>query len=122
MAKAHEQRRQRALDRYLAGDPIEDICRDLACAKSWLYKWRDRYLATDPSWSAELSRSPRTTPTKTPQRIAQVVVALRQTLAQHGKGCGAASIQQALAQQGIEPMPSQRTIYRILHRYDKEVT
>jgi putative transposase len=122
MAKVQEQRRQRAIDRYLAGDPIEDICRDLACAKSWLYKWRDRYLATDPSWSAALSRSPRTTPTKMPQRIAQVVVALRQTLAQHGKGCGAASIQQALAQQGIEPLPSQRTIYRILHRYDKEVT
>jgi len=122
MTQAHEQRRQRAIDRYLAGDPIEDICRELACAKSWLYKWRERYLATDPSWSAALSRRPRTTPTKTPQRIAQAVVALHQTLAQHGQGCGAASIQEALAQQGIEPVPAQRTIYRILHRYAKEVT
>jgi len=121
MATVHEQRRQRAIDRYLAGDPIEDICRELAGAKSWLYQWRDRYLATAPSWSAARSRHPRTTPTKTPQRTAQVVVALRQTLAQQGKGCGAA-IQQALAQQGIEPVPSQRTIYRILHRYTKEVT
>jgi len=121
MAKAHEQRRQHALDRYLAGDPIEDICRELACSKSWLYTWRDRYLAPDPSWSAERSRRPSTTPTKTPQRIAQVVVALRRTLAQHGEDCGAAVIQQALAQQGIEPVPSQRTIYRILHRYAQEV-
>ena len=121
MAKVHEHRRQQAIDRYLAGDPIEAICRELACSKSWLYKWRDRYLATDPSWSAALSRRPRTTPTKTPQRIAQVVVALRQTLAQHGTGCGAAPIQQALAQQGIAPLPSQRTIYRMLHRYAKEV-
>jgi putative transposase len=121
MAQAHAQRRQRAIDRYLAGDPIEDICRELACSKSWLYKWRDRYLATAPSWSAALSRRPKTTPTKTPQRIAQVVVALRQTLAQHGRDCGAAAIQQALAQQGIEPVPAQRTIYRILHRYAKEV-
>jgi len=121
MAKAHEQRRQRAIDRYLAGDPIEDICRELACSKSWLYKWRDRYLATDLSWSAARSRRPRTTPTKTPQRIAQAVVALRQTLAQQGKDWGAAAIQQALAQQGIEPVPSQRTIYRILHRYAKEM-
>jgi transposase-like protein len=122
MTNAHAQRRERAIDRYLAGDPIEDICRELACSKSWLYKWRDRYLATDPSWTEERSRSPRTTPTKTPQRIEQVVVALRHTLAQHGKGCGAASIQQALEQQGIAPLPSQRTIYRILHRYAKEVT
>lgn len=121
MAQAHEQRRQRAIDRYLAGDPIEDICRELTCSKSWLYKWRDRYLATAPSWSAARSRRPKTTPTKTPQCIAQVVVALRQTLAQQGKDCGAAAIQQALAQQGLEPMPSRRTIYRILHRYAKEV-
>ena len=121
MAPVHEQRRQRAIDRYLAGDPIEDICRELACSTSWLYKWRDRYLATDPFWSAARSRRPRTTPTKTPPRIAQVVVALRQTLAQHGKDCGAAAIQQALAQQGIAPVPSQRTMYRILHRYAKEV-
>jgi hypothetical protein len=122
MAKAHEHRRQRAIARYLAGDPIEAICRALACSKSWLDKWRDRYLATDPSWSAARSRRPRTAPTKTSQRIAQVVVALRQTLAQHGTGCGAASLQQALAQQGIEPIPSQRTIYRILHRDATEVT
>jgi hypothetical protein len=121
MAKAHEQRRQRAIDRYLAGDPREDICRDLACAKSWRYTWRDRSLATDLSWSAARSRRPRTTPTTTPQRIAQGVVALRQTLAQPGQDCGAAAIQQALAQQGREPVPSQRTIYRILHRYAKEV-
>ena len=121
MAKAHEQRRQRAIDSSLAGDPREDICRELACSKSWLYKWRDRYLATDPSWSAERSRRPSTTPTKTPPRIAQVVVALRRTLAQHGKDCGAAAIQQALAQQGIAPVPAQRTIYRILHRYAQEV-
>jgi transposase-like protein len=120
MAPAHAQRRQRAIDRDLAGDPIEDLCRELACSKSWLYKWRDRYLATDPSWSAARSRHPKTPPTKTPQRIAQIVVALRQTLAQQGKDCGAAAIQQALAQQGIEPVPAQRTIYRILHRYTKE--
>src|SRR6185369_3370894 len=121
MAHTHEQRRQRAIDRYLAGDPIEDICQALACSKSWLYKWRERSLATDPSWSAARSRRPRTTPTTTPQRIAQVVVALRQTLAQQGHDCGATAIQQALAQQGIAPVPSQRTIYRILHRYAKEV-
>jgi hypothetical protein len=110
MMNAQEHRRQRAIERYLAGDPIDDICQEVACSKSWLYKWRDRYLATDPSWSEELSRSPRTTPTKTPQRIEQAVVALRHTLAQHGKDCGAASIKQALEQQGIEPVPSQRTI------------
>jgi hypothetical protein len=122
MAKAHEPRRQQAIDSYLVGDPREAICRELACSKSWLYQWRDRSLATAPSWSAALSRRPSTTPTKTPQRLAQVVVALRQTLAQHGKDGGATAIQQALAPQGREPVPSQRTLSRLLHRYATEVT
>jgi transposase-like protein len=121
MPTAQEQRRQRAIDRYLAGDRIEDICRELACSKSWLYKWRDRYLANDSSWSDELSRRPRTTPTQTPKHIEQTVVSLRDTLAQNGKDCGAAAIKQALEQQGVEPVPSPRTIYRILQRHAKEV-
>jgi hypothetical protein len=110
MTQAPAPRRQRAIDSYLAGDPLEDIGRELAGSKSWLYQWRDRDLATAPSWSAELRRSPRTTPTQTPQRIAQVVVALRHTLAQQGHGGGAASIKQALAQPGRAPGPSQRTL------------
>jgi len=122
MAQAHEPRRQRASDRSLAGDPIADICRAWACSKSGLSTWRDRSLATAPSWSAALRRRPSTTPTNTPQRLAQVVVALRQPLAPHGQGCGAAAIQQALAPQGIAPVPAPRTIDRMLHRAAKEVT
>lgn len=122
MTNAHAQRRERAIARYRAGDPREDICRAFACSNRWLDTWRDRDLATDPSWTAARSRSPRPPPTKTPQRIEQVVVALRPTLAQPGKGCGAASSQPALAQQGIAPLPSQRTISRILPRYAQEVT
>ena len=45
-----EQRRKQAIARYLAGDKIEDICRQMPCSKSWLYKWKARYLADDPSW------------------------------------------------------------------------
>ena len=33
-----QRRRQEVLERYLAGDPIEVICREMGCAKSWLYK------------------------------------------------------------------------------------
>ena len=34
------QRRQLAVQRYLDGDRIETICREMGCAKSWLYKWK----------------------------------------------------------------------------------
>ena len=122
MPDRDEQRRKQAIARYLADDKIEDICKAIGGSKSWLYKWRDRYQADDPHWAKELTRRPRTTPAKTPKTIAQAVVSLRRVLCQSGRGCGAAAIQQGLAQHGLEPVPSQRTIYRILHRHQKEVT
>jgi len=45
MPHSQEQRRQHAMARYLAGDKIEEICRELSCSKSWLYKWKKRYQA-----------------------------------------------------------------------------
>ena len=62
-----QHRRQLAVERYLDGDPIEVICQEMGCAKSWLYKWKHRYQATDPAWSQERSRRPATTPAKTPE-------------------------------------------------------
>jgi putative transposase len=122
MPHRNEQRRKQAIARYLADDKIEDICKAMAGSKSWLYKWRQRYRADDPHWAKELSRRPKTSPTKTPKIIEQAVVSLRHALSQNVQVCGAASIKQALKQQGIEPTPSLRTIYRILHRHQKEVT
>jgi hypothetical protein len=38
MTPEAEHRRRQAVARYLAGDPIDDICRHMKCSKSWLYK------------------------------------------------------------------------------------
>jgi uncharacterized protein YjcR len=119
MPHPQEQRRQQAVARYLAGDKIEDICREMRCAKSWLFKWKARYQADDPSWAQEQLRRPRSNPSKTAQAVEQAVVALHRTLVQSGKGGRAASVRQALKQQGTEPVPSLRTIYRILQRHEK---
>ena len=120
MSQHHEQRRRQAIDHYLAEDKVEDICRQLACAKSWLYKWRDRYDAHKPAWAQERSTRPKSHPTQTPEHVERAVVSLRLTLLHNGTGGGAAAIIQMLTQQGIEPVPSRRTIYRILHRHHKE--
>jgi transposase-like protein len=53
MPQSKEQRRQQAVARYLAGDKIEEVCREMPCSKSWLYKWKKRYQATDPCWATE---------------------------------------------------------------------
>src|SRR5919201_6837088 len=79
-----ESRRQLAVKRYLDGDAIERICQEMGCAKSWLYKWKNRYQAAEPTWSQERSRRPATTPAKTPEAIEAEIVALRQALSPDG--------------------------------------
>jgi hypothetical protein len=50
----------------------------------------------------------------------QSVVTLRRTLVHSGQRGSATAIQQGLQQQGLEPIPSLRTIYRILQRHEQE--
>src|SRR6266516_3529019 len=111
-------RRQDAVKRYLAGDPIEAICRELGCSKSWLYKWKTRYEAPEPTWSQERSRRPRTTPTKTPAAVEMAIVRLREILS---PGVSAQVIRDHLSRHQGESIPSRRTIARILKRHAKEV-
>jgi hypothetical protein len=117
-----EHRRQLAVARYLNGDPIEVICQEMGCAKSWLYKWKQRYWAAESTWSQERSRRPKTTPSKTPAAIEAVLIALRQTLAPDGSApVSARVIQDHLRHHVTTSIPSLRTIYRILNRQTKEV-
>ena len=66
MLQHDEQRRRQAVARYLAGDKVEDICQQMGCSKSWLYKWKTRYRAADPSWARERARRPKTLAAKNP--------------------------------------------------------
>jgi transposase-like protein len=110
-------RRQEAMKRYLAGDPIEAICREMGCSKSWLYKWKNRYQVTEPDWVQERSRRPASTPTKTPETLEAEIIRLRRTLSPDGSGTVSAdAIRDDLRQHGSESIPSRRTIYRILNR------
>ena len=115
-----EHRRRQALERYIAGDKIDDICRQMSCSKSWLYKWKDRYRQDDPTWAQTRSRRPQTQAVRTPEEIELAIIRLRQALAQTGDPAGAKAIQKALRQQGLEPVPSPRTIDRILQRHGKK--
>ena len=120
---ALQRRRQEALERYVAGEPIAVICREMGCSKSWLYKWKKRYEGTEPAWVEEHSRRPQSTPTTTPEALEAEIVQLRQTLSSGGLGpVSADGIREHLRQHGGDSIPSRRTIYRILKRQAKEVT
>ena len=123
MPKNPQQRRQEAIKRYLAGEKVEDICRALSCSKSFLYRWQKRLnLANlNDGWQKARSRRPLKSPLKTTETVCQHIIHLDQALRNNGPSAGAKKIQQALKQQTIPPLPSIRTIYRILQRHQKEV-
>ena len=121
MPQRPEHRRHQALAKDLADDKVEDLCRQLACSKRWLSTWRSRYDATKATWAQERSTRPKSHPTPAPEHVEQAVVSLHQTLRHNGTG-GATAIIQALVQQGREPLPSRRTLYRMLRRSHTEVT
>ena len=110
---ALELRRQDAVKRSLAGDPIAAICRELGCSQSWLSTWKTRYKAPELTWSQEHSGRPRTTPTKTPEAVEMAIVRLRGTLS---PGVSAQVIRDHLSRHQGESIPSRRTIARILKR------
>jgi hypothetical protein len=119
---ARQQRRQEAMKRYLAGEPIEVICREMSCSKSWLYKWKKRHHFTEPDWVQEHSRRPRTSPTKTPAALEAEIVRLHQALSPDDSDTVSADvIRDHLRRHGGDWIPSRRTIYRILKRQAQEV-
>jgi hypothetical protein len=116
-----EHRRHLAIQRYLAGDRIETICHEMGCSKSWLYKWKQRYHAVDPTWAQEHSRRPQTTPTQTPEHIAAEILQLRQTLSLDSTTpVSARMIRDHLSPSSNTALPALRTISRILTRQSKK--
>jgi transposase len=113
-------RRQDAIERYLAGDPIETICREMGCSKSWLYKWKNRYEASTPTWCQERSRRPRSIPTHTPEALARAIVCIRDSLSpSESRSASAQVIREHLRRHYGASLPSRRTISRILKRHPR---
>jgi hypothetical protein len=118
-----QRRRQEGLERSLAGAPMEGICQEMGCSKSWLYTGKKRSQVTEPEGCQEHARRPGSPPTKTPAALAADIVRLRQTGAPDGSGTVSADVMRDhLRPHRVEPMPSRRTIYRTLNREAQEVT
>ena len=120
LLSALQLRRQDAIERYLAGEPIEAICREMGCSKSWLYKWKNRYEASKPTWFQERSRRPKSTPTHTPEALERAIVHLRDSVSPAAsRSVSAQVIREPLRRHHVESLPSLRTIYRIFKRHPR---
>jgi putative transposase len=117
MADDIQQQRARAIKRFLNGEKAESICSSLGRSRAWLYKWLDRYHEGEPDWEESRSQRPLNTPTHTPVEIEEIVKLIRLNLYNRGLFCGAQAIHWEMEDFSVQPLPSIRTINRILSRY-----
>lgn len=117
--------RREAIQRRLQGESRCDICRDLERSTSWFDKWWAEYRGDPYTDFADHSRAPRHSPHQIPAHVEQAVVSVRETLeaaqtpdTKYGL-IGAPTVRGQLERLGIEPLPSNPAIQRIMARHDQ---
>jgi len=58
MKNEYRAMRQKAIQRYLAGEKPVHIYRDLDMSRKWFYKWLHRHNPEDLNWASDRSQSP----------------------------------------------------------------
>ncbi|VEN73271.1 transposase [Candidatus Desulfarcum epimagneticum] len=109
-------KRIQAVRRFLAGEKPDAICVSMVRSKSWLYKWINRYNENDEGWHNSFSRRPNKITNRTPGEIETIIKAIRVNLHKRNLFCGAQAILWEMEDMGVFPLPSLRTINRILSR------
>jgi putative transposase len=120
----HDERskRQAAIRLRLAGEPIESICRTLQRSAPWFHKWWKRYQARGPEGLFDLTRANQRVINRPPPYIERAVISIRTRLAARATPqsryslVGAPQIHAELEALGYAPLPSLRTIERIIAR------
>jgi len=107
-----------AVQRFKNGESPESICVSLGKSKVWLYKWIKRHSEEDASWCEDHSRRPLSNPIHTSAEIEEIVKMVRLNLYNQDLFCGAQAISWEMEDLGVRPLPSIRTINRILSRND----
>jgi len=116
MEEENKRKRILAVERFNNGESPDAICVSVGKSKSWLYKWIGRHIEDDDSWSESRSRRPLTDSMYTPTEIEEIVKMIRLNLYNHDLFCGAQAIHWEMEELGVCPLPSIRTINRILSR------
>ena len=111
-----QQERIRAVHRFFNDEKPESICASLGRSRAWLYKWVKRHTADDKSWSENQSRRPLSLTSRTPKENEEIVKMVRLNLYNRDLFCGAQAILWEMEELEVRPLPSPRTINRILSR------
>ena len=118
MGRTQEGDRRWAIERFLRGESPSVICVSMGYSRQWFYKWLHRHTSGAAQWQLDLSRRPHRSPRQSGSESGGIVRALRLGLEQEGVFCGAQAIRWEMEARGINPLPSVRTISRILVRQE----
>jgi transposase InsO family protein len=116
MSRQREEERAQAVARARAGESITAIAASLGRSRKWVYTWRARAAGADETWAADRSHRPVSHPRAMPAEVEEAVRMARLELYNEGLLCGAQNIRWHLDELAFTPVPSVRTINRILTR------
>lgn len=110
MSDAEAALRRAAARRRLAGESPEAIASDLGRSRQWVAKWAGRYDPEDPGWADGRSRAPKHVANRTPEDVAERVLAVRGRLAENPWAqVGAEAISWELSKLGGPAVPPKPT-------------
>lgn len=97
-------------------ESVSEVCARLGISRQTYYKYRRRFAVEGLDGLRQRSRRPDSTPTATSQAMADRICSVRALLENEGWDNGALSIHSRLLRDGVEGVPSWRTIHRVLVR------
>jgi len=116
------QDRHQAVRLRLAGRSIPDICRILGRSERWFHKWWNRYLEFGPDGLFELTRANHQVTQRIPPELERTILTIRRRLEARTRPSsryqliGANAIVAELKALNLRPLPSPRTVDRVLQR------
>src|SRR3954452_5390596 len=114
--------RQRAISLRLAGRPVKHICLALSRSEAWFHKWWDRYLESGAEGLYDLSHATHHVAQRIAPELERAIPSVRRRLQAHATPAtrysliGAPAILAELKALDIRPVPSPRTLERVLQR------
>lgn len=115
--------RQLAIQLRMSGEAIDAICQRLERPPSWFHKWWSRYLLEGAEGLYDLSRAPHSFLERLSPQVERLIVSVRRRLEAHAspetryQRIGAPTIQVELQGLRVTPLPSVRTIERVLSQH-----
>ena len=114
--------RQKAIRWKQSGRAVSWICERLERSREWFYKWWNRYQAEGANGLCDRSHAPKTNLQRWSSETRQAILEIRDRwMRRRGpreryRLAGAATIRHELACLGYDPLPSIRTIERVLQQ------